>query len=518
MPDLIFYNAKVVTMDSRAPFAELVAIQKGKIAAVTGNDQLKTLKTPKTQVIDCHGRTLLPGFIDAHCHLRAFAESLITLDLSTGSGIRSIADIRSRIRRQARTLPPGTWIRGHGYHEFDLVDKRHPTREDLDRASPHHPVKLSHKTGHAHVLNSLALNLVGLSRYSADPEGGIMDRALDTGEPTGLLYEMGGLLAERVPRIREDEMEKGIKRASRLLLSLGVTSLYDASAKNGQRQWDRFVQWKKKEPASPKIGMFFDAAAMERISEGRFFYGRDPHHLRALGVKIILDETTGSLHPPEQDLHGLVSTAHGLELQVAIHAVEETAIAAACAAIRSALMEKPSPDHRHRLEHAFLCPPHLAAHLTALGTHVVTQPGFLHDNGDRYLKTVPNNKHADLYPIGSLTKRGVTVAAGSDCPVGPLNPFTGIYAAISRATRKGAIISPREGISLADALALYTRNAARTAFEEGIKGSIVPGKTGDLILLNGDLLQCGTEAVKEMKVNLTVLDGRIVWVREPTDH
>jgi hypothetical protein len=145
---------------------------------------------------------------------------------------------------------------------------------------------------------------------------------------------------------------------------------------------------------------------------------------------------------------------------------------------------------------------------------VITQPGFLHDNGDRYLETVAEEKRDYLYPIGSLMKNGVCVAAGSDSPVGPPNPFTGIHAAVNRISLKGASLGPQERISLPSALALYTHNAARTALEESYKGSIESGKTADLVLLNDDLLRSETDVVREMKVALTLLDGRIVWTKE----
>jgi predicted amidohydrolase YtcJ len=514
MPDFIFHNAQVLTMDPRRPVAELVAIRDGIITAVTENHRLKSLRTPKTQVIDCQGCTLLPGFIDAHCHLRALAESLLTLDLRSAAGIVTIADIRSRIASQTKTLPLGTWVRGHGYHEFDLAERRHPTRWDLDAVSPHHPVKLSHKTGHAHVLNSLALQRIGLSRYSGDPEGGIIDRDLDTGEPTGLLYEMGSLLAERIPRIDRRDMEQGIEMASRLLLSQGITSLYDASARNDQRQWEQVVTWKDNGRLTPKIGMFFGAAAMALIADRRFRYPRNPRHLFPLGIKLILDETTGKLHPETPELHRLVSKAHDLGLQVAIHAVEEGPLEAACTAFGNALANSPRSDHRHRLEHAFLCPPELIARIAALGIQVITQPGFLHENADRYLETVAEEKRDYLYPIGSLMKSGVWVAAGSDSPVGPPTPLTGIHAAVNRLSLKGASLGPQERISLPNALALYTCNAARAAFEESFKGSIEFGKTADLILLNGNLLRFDGTAIKEMAVVLTLLDGNIVWTSE----
>ena len=147
MYDLILFNADVRTLDAAAPGAELVAIQGGRIQLVGRNEILGRLRGPETAVIDCGKRTLLPGFIDAHCHVRAYAESLVSLNLSPRHGIHSISDIQSRIRDCSRNQPSGTWIRGKSYNEFYLEEGRHPNRWDLDAAAPRHPVKLTHRSG-----------------------------------------------------------------------------------------------------------------------------------------------------------------------------------------------------------------------------------------------------------------------------------------------------------------------------------------------------------------------------------
>jgi len=514
MADLILYNAAVITMDPLRPTAELVAVEKGRITAVSGNHGLKALKTKRTRVVDCAGRTVLPGFIDAHCHLGGLAESLVTLDLNPVQGVHTIRDLQARIRDRARVLPEGTWIRAHGYHQHDLAEKRHPTRLDLDEAAPRHPVRLSHRTGHAHVLNSLALELVGLTRETADPEGGLMDRSSETGDPTGLLYEMGGLLAERVSPLSGDEMEQGIRATNRLLLSRGVTSIHEASSGNDLSRWEQVLRWKEEGLLLPRVGMMFGTRALGDLLEKRFSSPLDEEDLRPLGLKIILDETTGRTHPPQHKLNLLVSEAHRLGIQVAIHAVEEEAVESACTALDHALRTSPRPNHRHRLEHCFLCPPRLGPRLASLGAVVVTQPAFLYHNGDRYLETVPKDRQPWLYPLGTFIRCGIPVAAGSDSPVGPLDPLLGIYGAVFRRTRKDAILNQEERIPLLAALALYTSGAARAGFEEGLKGSITPGKRADLILLNGDLGKAGGDEMRGMQVDLTVLGGGIAWERE----
>lgn len=159
---LILANANVIALNRKFSNAQLIAIKNGKILAVSKNDDLKELRHKDTKVVDCNGKAVLPGFIDAHCHIPSFVESFLTLNLDPRNKIRSISDIQVKIQQLSQGLPPGTWIRGKGYNEFYLIDKRHPTRWDLDVVTSKHPVKLTHRTGHAHVLNSLALGLVGI--------------------------------------------------------------------------------------------------------------------------------------------------------------------------------------------------------------------------------------------------------------------------------------------------------------------------------------------------------------------
>lgn len=214
MTDLILFNANVVTMDPAFPIAQLVAIRNGKIEKVAGNDNLKDLRNPKTKVIDCHGKPVFPGFIDAHIHFHGFSERLTAIDLSPRNNVRSISEMRDRINRISKALPSGTWIRGAAYDEFYLAEKRHPTRWDLDGATSTHPIKLTHRSGRAHVLNSLALRLVHLSKETADPTDALIDRNIQTGEPTGLLYGMGDYLAKAIPPIHGAQMEHGVKLAN----------------------------------------------------------------------------------------------------------------------------------------------------------------------------------------------------------------------------------------------------------------------------------------------------------------
>ncbi|MDP6179826.1 MAG: amidohydrolase family protein, partial [Desulfatiglandales bacterium] len=389
MPDLILFNAHIIHTGPGTGRGRLVAVRAGKIMAVTGNEKLKELRGRDTKVIDCKGKTLVPGFIEAHFHLHAFAKTLVTLDLTRQNRVRSVCDIQAGIRKLSQTQPPKTWIRGKGYHEFDLAEKRHPNRWDLDQAAPTNPIKLTHRSGHAHVLNTPALELVGITRDTSDPTGGLIERDIETGEPTGLLYEMAGFLSKSIPPLDNQEMERGIKMANHQLLSLGITSVQDASFRNNLASWENFRRWKEHGMFKPRVSMMLGVECLKEYQGQDFSSHIDENQLRLNGTKIILDETTGQLHPPQLELEEMVLKIHGSGFQVAIHAIEEKAVVSACSAIAYALKRHPRPDHRHRIEHCSLASPTLSKRLASLGIMVVTQPPFIYYSGDRYLETVP---------------------------------------------------------------------------------------------------------------------------------
>ena len=515
MADLILLNADILSIPQLDPKKRLIAVRNGVISAVTSTREVNTLKTRNTLIIDCTGRTVMPGFIDAHLHLRAFAESMGALNLTPAQNVRSISDIQARIKTLARTLPAGAWIRGKGYHEFDLAEKRHPTRQDLDLAAPDHPVKLSHRSGHAHALNSLALKCAGISGETGDPDGGLIDRQVPSGEPSGVLFQMGRFLSERVPPMEKSLVDRGVRAASERLLSLGITSVQDASRQNGIRQWQEFHRWKEDGLFAPRMSVFLGYDSHEAGKTLCLDPDPDEARLRMNGIKFILDRSTGRLHPPEEEFNEAVLSVHRAGMRVAVHAIEEPDIRSACEAIALAQKTSHRSGPRHRIEHCSVCPPELAERIASCGIIVVTQPPFVYFNGDRYLATVPEDQKNHLYPFAALIKKGVVVAAGSDCPVVPPDPFIGIYAAMSRKTRGGNTLAPEERIAFADALRMYTASAAAAAGEECLKGSISPKKMADLVIVDGSPQTLPQDAVKELKVETTILDGKIVWQRRP---
>ena len=194
-----------------------------------------------------------------------------------------------------------------------------------------------------------------------------------------------------------------------------------------------------------------------------------------------------------------------------LHAVEESTIEAACGAIEHALKHLPRPDHRHRIEHCSVCPPSLAKRIASLGITVVTQPPFIYYNGSRYLETVPGPQLKHLYPFGTLVREGVHVAGSSDSPIVPPNPTFGVYAAVSRKTDRDEEVLPEEKVTPEKALRMYTTEAARAGFDEMVKGSITPGKLADVVVLSADPTAVPVDEIKEIQVEMTLIDGEIVW-------
>ncbi|MBW2090864.1 MAG: amidohydrolase [Deltaproteobacteria bacterium] len=515
MADLLLVNADVITMDRARPRAGEIAVKQGRILAVGKGNELRNLKDHRTEVVDLGGKTVLPGLIDAHLHLRALAESLVTLNIGPTDAIRSIEDIKGAIRREAEKLPPGSWIRAGGYHEAHLTEKRHPNRKDLDEAAPNHPVKLTHRSGHAHVLNSLALNLIQVSKETPEPLEGIIERDLDTGEPNGQFFGLGDFLSNRIPPLEERRLDRGVRLASQELLASGITSIQDASSRNDHNRLNQMRRWKTDGSLKCRVSMMLGLKGFQERLAGRFSFSdlEIKNQLRLQGVKIILDETTGRLNPGQSELNEIVLSVHQAGFQAAIHAVEETAIESALIALENAQQISPRTDHRHRVEHCSVCPPPLADRLASLKILVVTHPAFIYYSGKRYLETVPPAQLDYLYPLNMLIQKGVQVAAGSDAPLVPVNPLAGIYGAVSRKTSSGEEVLPGEKVTVYEALRLYTELAAMAAFEETDKGVIAPGKLADFVVLSDDPMKIPLETMETIQVQMTILGGEVVWRR-----
>ena len=330
-------------MDPDRPRAEAVAVAGSRIAAVGSNADIRRLASASASTIDCQGRTLLPGFNDAHIHLPGLARRLQDLDCSPQRA-PSVPDLQLLIRRRTESLPSGGWVRGFGYDDLRLSQRRHPDRQDLDAVAPNNPVWLQHRSGHASVLNSLALEAAGIHRETPDPPGGIIEREPATGEPTGVLIDCESLLRQRLGRIRStEEFDQGMRAVGQLLASYGITSVQDAGADNGVDRWETLRRLQSDRALPCRITMFAGIRRLNEVADAGLSCGSGDDKLRLGHAKIMLTLASGKLHPSPAELKEMILYAHGKGFPVAIHCIEEDAIAAAAATLA---VGSPARSHR----------------------------------------------------------------------------------------------------------------------------------------------------------------------------
>jgi len=509
--DIVLKNASVLTMDAGQPSAELVAISGDKILMVGDNEALDSVAGANTRIIDCQGRTLVPGFNDAHLHLFSLIRKLLSIELSPAA-VSSIADIKEAIRRKAEKTPPGTWLSGTDYNEFYLAEKRCPTRWDIDEVAPGHPVVLTHRSLHACVLNSLALSLAGINGDTPEPEGARIERDLATGEPNGILVEMLAYIrSEVMPPFSDAELDEAFALADRHFLAYGITSFQEATYRNDRSRWQIVRRYKDTGRLRSRVSMMAGPGTRREFQEDGLIMGSGDIHLRLGAVKIMLGESAGQGELTQEELNTLVLDCHRTGFQLAFHAITESAVESAIDALEYVNGRYPVAGRRHRIEHCSECPPYLLERLKKLGAVIVTHPSTIYYNGERYLATVAPEQLPWLYRIKAPLDSGVVVAAASDAPVVPVNPLAGIYGAVTRKAESGQVLLPEERISPAQALSLYTVNAAYASFEEDIKGSIAPGKLADLVVLSADPTKVPPEKIKDIKVEMTIIGGEVVW-------
>ena len=510
---LAMVNANVLTMDLGRPKAEAIAISGDRIAAVGSTPDIRRLASRRTQVIDCHGQTLLPGFNDAHIHLPGLARRLLDLDC-TPQAASSIAALQSMIRQWTEDRTAGAWVRGFGYDDLQLADRRHPDRHDLDTAAPRHPAWLQHRSGHASVLNSLALEAAGIHRETPDPPGGVIERDELTGDPTGVLFESQELLRQRLGGIRSaSDFESGMRAAGRLLASCGITSVQDAGAYNGIERWETLRRLQSEGALPCRVTMFAGIERLEELLGAGVAYGSGDHFVRLGHAKIMLTLTSGKLHPDYIELETMVAAAHSLGFPVAVHCVEEIAIAAAAAVLEG----NKGSGLGDRLEHCSEGTPQIIDAVRRSGATVATQPGFLYHNGTSYRQNVAARLLPHLYPAGSLIRAGATTAFGSDAPVIDPNPWPAVYSAVTRHTSDGqpltGEIDSLQAISVEQALRAYTLGSAEAEGTLKHKGSVIPGKLADLVLFDADPMSVDPENLPAIRTILTIIGGSEVWGR-----
>ena len=508
-PDLILTNARVLTMDRNSPSAEAVAVKDGRVLSVGRLSDFVGVNSGRVKVVDCGRGTLMPGFHDAHLHLLAYAASLLAVDCRPSS-VNSIRDIVREIRDRASGAPAGEWIRATGYDETSLRERRHPTRRDLDEATSLHPVRLDHRSGHASVLNTMALERVGIGDSFSEPPGATVARELDSGEPSGLLFEMEGYLDGKIPSLSRERIEASLKWASENLLAYGVTSVQDATHVNSVARWEFLQKLSDSIYPIPRISLMPGYRHLNEFAERDLRFGACGTRLRLGHAKIMVTASSGRQTPDKSELSRMVSECVEAGFPVAVHAVEAEVARSAAEAISAAPVSD-NVSALHRIEHCSECPPDALDMVARSSARVVTQPSFVYQNGDRYLSTVDGDMLPHLYSVGSFMERGIDVAFSSDAPFGDPDPMLGIFSAVERKTASGILLAANERILALRALESYTAASARASGVAGKVGMIMPGMYADMILFEEDITSVGPERLIESRPVMTILGGRVVW-------
>jgi len=529
---LVLFNGRVHTVDAADRVVEAVAVAGDRILATGSNAQVRPLARGG-RAIDLHGRTVTPGLIDAHAHFGSYGATRAGIDCKA-EGMSSIAAIQEAIRARAAAQPAGSWIRGNGYNHTLLAERRHPNRSDLDAVAPNHPVLLNRTCGHIVAANSSALALAGIDDATPDPPGGRFDR--EGGHNLGVAYDAAMAPLQVAGAIGEEEMLAALRLANVDYRAAGLTSVHNAGPMAGP---ELAALQTLRRAGGLDVRLYYMVWVALGSDEGLRFLntglqtGFGDAWLRLGAFKVMTDgsssgptaatrqpyssdpsgENRGILYWQQDDLDAMIDRAHRAGFQCTMHAVGDRAIAAGLVAIDRALAATPRPDPRPRLEHCGLCPPDLQAEVARLGVTPAIQPPFFWEFGDGYLVNYGEERVASMFPAQSLLRRGVKVCGSSDSPVTDYRPLHGIQSALLRRTRQGRSCGEVERVTLAQALRMYTANAAYAEFAEHEKGSIEPGKLADLVVLGADLEQVPAAAIREVPVAMTIAGGRIVHER-----
>jgi len=516
---LVILNANVITLNSKKPRAKAIAVYENKIIAVGSNKEISKYIGEKTQVIDAKNKTVFPGFVDCHVHMAAFGRIFQTLDLRN---VDSIEKLKQKLREYADKNPEKSWILGSGWDQEKFVEKRYPTRWDLDDAVSERPVLIVRVCGHVGVANSKALQIAGITKTTII-EGGKVDLDEASGEPNGILRENAlELVRKAKPKTSAKELEHVCLLACQKAVENGLTEVHwiIESAEEIQTVFRLYSEGKL--PLKVYFGIpveFLKELAALKLSTG---FGNE---MVKIGfVKIFADgslgartaalkepysdmpETKGMMLYTQKRLNELVLSAHKSGLQLAVHAIGDYAVESVLKALSKALKKHHRKDHRHRIEHCSVLNPKLVRSMKRLGVIASVQPHFVFSDF-WVIDRLGKQRARWVYPFKTLMSEGIIVASGSDSPVEPINPLLGIWAAVARK------IFTEERLTLEEALKTYTLNAAYASFEEKSKGTIEIGKLADLTILDGDLDKIELDKIKDVQVKMVIVNGKIVYKR-----
>ena len=534
----VFINGNVLTMDANNTVAEALSTRGELIEAVGSTDEIMALVGDDTEVVDLRGRTLLPGFIDAHGHFPGSGLRVVAADLNSppiGSN-KTMAEVMTALKEQAEKSAPGEWVSGFGYDDTLLAEQRHPTRAELDDVSMEHPVVAMHISGHMLVANSMALEQVGITASTPNPEGGVIGRRPDSQEPNGLLEETARMtVMSQMQDISLIDTYRLMKAAANEYSAMGVTT---AQSGGVSARLATGLSWFSTLGVIPQRLVAFPLA--EEFDETLLNGEYDPEDYSGdklvMGpVKIVADGSiqgfTGYLSAPyytpykgddnyrgypsvaREKLFEQVEALHTAGYQMAIHGNGDQSIEDILDAFEAAQEAHPVDDPRMILIHAQMARQDQIARMRELGV----TPSFFTAHtwywGDRHRDIFMGPERAAVMsPSQWALDYGVRFSSHLDTPVTPMLPLQAVWSQVHRITYAGDVLGPEQRISVMDALRAVTIDAAWQIFQEDNRGSLEPGKYADIIVLSGSPLD-DAMGMRDLVVERTLIGGATVYDR-----
>jgi hypothetical protein len=536
--DVALIDGDIWTLEDDPDRVEAVAVKDERIVALGDSTEIQALSGPGTRDIDLAGRTVIPGFFDAHVHVMEMGTKLDWISLENCQSIQEMVEM---VRERTEATAPGDWIIGHGWDENDFAEGRLPTRHDIDAATTDHPVVLM-RVFNKYVVNTRVLEAAGIDGDTPDPSGGEIMHNAD-GTPNGLLFANAkNLVMPFLPQPSEEEMKRAVQVGMDRLHSFGITSYLEP----GLRPWEigAYQALLEDGALTARVNAMVswygywcayesDEQLAYRVQEMGIRSGFGDEWLRLGGLKMALDggiaPHTAFMYEPFQGesepvdynrldvdkLPGYLETAQELGWDVGIHCMGDRAQDVAVDALGGAVGAIERPNARHNVIHGTFPTREAMDRMAEHNIAVVIQPSSLYYDSGSLFEHVGAERMARYKPARSYLDHGVRVVSSSDMIyTTSANPFAGLYALVTRKNAQSQVVGAGEGLTREEALRSYTTGGAWLTREEGIKGTLALGKLADMAVLDRDYFSVPEEEIKDINVEMTVVGGEIVYEKD----